>query len=167
MNYMVANANKICPGLWLGDYYSANDEDFISSNNITLVVNCTTDLKFPQFYKHLHLTAIRIPLKDIKNDRANDNVLIRNIDDIEQRINDALCNGRNVLVHCYAGIQRSATVVAYYLMKRHTNYNFIKTIEYIEQCRPIAFTPTPTFKNFLRLLDRHYNSYHYKLFNGV
>ena len=167
MNNIVANANKICPGLWLGDYYSANDEDFITSNNITLVVNCTNDLKFPTFYKYLYLTAIRIPLRDIKNDKANDNVLIQNIVDIEERINDALFNGRNVLVHCYAGIQRSATVVAYYLMKRHMKYNYINTITYLKKCRPITFTPTPTFENFLRVLDRHYNSYHYKILNGV
>jgi protein-tyrosine phosphatase len=37
-----------------------------------------------------------------------------------QIINDALNNGENILIHCYAGISRSATIVISYIMKRNS-----------------------------------------------
>ena len=62
-----------------------------------------------------------------------------------------------VLVHCHAGMQRSAAVVAMYLI---ANYKMKsdKAMEYIKGKRPIAFTPAPNFlrsiKGFEQTFDR-------------
>jgi protein-tyrosine phosphatase len=48
-----------------------------------------------------------------------------------QIINEALCNGENILIHCYAGISRSATITISYIMKNKTMtskdaYSFVR-----------------------------------------
>ena len=54
-----------------------------------------------------------------------------------------------VLVHCHAGMQRSAAVVAMYLI---ANYGMKsdKAMAAIKEKRPIVFTPAP---NFLRSIQ--------------
>ena len=53
-----------------------------------------------------------------------------------------------VLVHCYAGVQRSATVVLCYLIKyKHYNIEMAKVI--MKNKRSIVFFPYPTFDAFL------------------
>ena len=54
-----------------------------------------------------------------------------------------------VLVHCAAGMQRSAAVVAMYLMAKNPGMKVEDAILYIQARRPIAFTPGP---NFLRAM---------------
>jgi protein-tyrosine phosphatase len=62
-----------------------------------------------------------------------------------------------VLVHCHAGVQRSATVVAMYLI---ANYKMgaENAMERIKAKRPIAFTPSPNFirsiKGFEETFDK-------------
>ena len=56
-----------------------------------------------------------------------------------------LSNNKGVLVHCKAGMQRSATIVALYLMKKF-NMNFDKVKEIIRNKRQIVFRP---FTNFI------------------
>ena len=77
-------------------------------------------------------------------------ILNDKIDSIENVINNYLLNGANVLVHCYAGRQRSATVVAFHLMKRHFLGNYEQATLYIKQQRQVAFTPSHRLKDFLK-----------------
>ena len=51
----------------------------------------------------------------------------------------------NILIHCYAGIQRSAIVVLSYLYK-YVDSDINKCINYMKQKRPIVFTPKMNFK---------------------
>ena len=66
--------------------------------------------------------------------------------------------GRNVLVHCAAGQQRSAAIVVAYLMF-FNNMPLDKAIKYVRSKRPIAFfygmhvNFMPTLKEFSRRLD--------------
>jgi protein-tyrosine phosphatase len=56
-------------------------------------------------------TLFRIAVDD--NDRTN---IVRHFADCNASIRDALSNGRGVLVHCQAGVSRSPTLVAAFLM---------------------------------------------------
>ena len=64
-------------------------------------------------------------------------------------IDDVLAYGQGVLVHCRAGMQRSAAVVAAYVMwKRGWTAN--KALEFINRKKNETFWPVPTFEAALR-----------------
>lgn len=46
--------------------------------------------------------------------------------------------GHNVLVHCVAGVQRSASIVAMYLMKYY-GFNLEDSVKFIRSRRPVSF----------------------------
>ena len=144
-----SNANKICHGLWLGDHISSQNIHFLKQNKIKLVINCTNDLQIPNEYKFLSIHTIRLPLTDISI-KLDSKILNDNIDNTENAIYNYISNGANVLVHCYAGRQRSATVVAYYMMKRYFFGNYNNAFFYIQQQRPVAFTPSHRLKDYLK-----------------
>jgi len=59
-------------------------------------------------------------------------------------INNLPVSDKNILVHCMAGISRSVSMVAYYLMKKyHMTYN--DALKYIKNKRKIA-NPNDSFK---------------------
>jgi len=54
--------------------------------------------------------------------------------------------GRSVLVHCHAGVSRSATIMAAYLLRHHEDRftSVPAVVAYLKQCRPIV-EPNPGF----------------------
>ena len=150
------NYNEIIPGLYLGNYDAACSKTFIIDKDINLVVNCSNDLAFPDFYKTIHnhnFKYVRIPLDD--SHRHIDQLIMSvSLPKICPIIHENLQNGSNVYVHCYAGMQRSATVIICYLMYRDfiekkkikklsTYYKFLK------EKRVIVFRPDPTFEDVI------------------
>jgi predicted protein tyrosine phosphatase len=64
-------------------------------------------------------------------------------------IDDALLFQKNVLIHCMAGVSRSVSMIAYYLMKKyHIDYNDV--INYIRNKRSIV-NPNDSFKSQLKI----------------
>lgn len=51
---------------------------------------------------------------------------------------DALSQGGAILVHCYAGVSRSATCVAAYLMQE-MGMSFINAMNHLRRRRPIVY----------------------------
>ena len=127
------NATEIIPGLWVGDQISAQDKTFFDNYNITVVVNCTKQL--PQSFENNNILYMRIPIDDSLQE--NDiNKMARYLPSVVDFIHKN--RKRNILIHCHAGMQRSAAVVAAYLHK-HYNMPFQKAIQHIVTRRPIAF----------------------------
>ena len=133
---MVHNANEIVPGLWVGDQHAAQDPYFFSKYQIKAVVNVTKDI--PNAFAKHGVIYLRIPVDDsLKREDINKMTMYlpKAMEFLRQQ---HLIRGKNVLVHCHAGIQRSATVTVAYL---HAFYK--KTIpEAIHQVisrRPVAF----------------------------
>jgi protein-tyrosine phosphatase len=56
--------------------------------------------------------------------------------------------GRNVLVHCSMGMQRSPAVVAAYLIK-YNKLNVEEAMDYVKRKRPEAFFYKSTFERAL------------------
>ena len=57
MNFFKTNSvDKIISRLWLGDYKSALDIDFLLNNNIDLIINCTPNTQF--FYETTDLNLL-------------------------------------------------------------------------------------------------------------
>lgn len=62
-------------------------------------------------------------------------------------IDMVVSSGNNILVHCMAGISRSVSVVAYYLMKKY-NIPYDQAYNYIKNIRSIAY-PNDSFRTQL------------------
>lgn len=130
--------NEIIPNLFIGDYKSTKHV-----TQFKLIVNCTRHIPFPIC---IGIDKIRVPIDDVSYESAN---LLGIAPQVIEKIHRALQKGHSVLVHCHAGMQRSCTIVAMYLMK----YNGINqksidpptAIQFIQSKRSIAFQPKPTF----------------------
>ena len=61
--------------------------------------------------------------------------------------------GRPILVHCHAGMQRSPAVVAMFLMVLY-RMGMDQAKAYIKQRRPIVFFPSANFEASMRGFER-------------
>lgn len=138
------NAHMILPGLWLGNKGASEDVNWLRSNQIGAVFNCTKDLPFVNGPWNKY----RVPVDDSLEDED-----IRNLElwsyEITFKIARELSQGHRVLVHCYAGMQRSAASVAMFLISQY-RCTADQAIEYIQRKRPIAFRPGVNFERSIR-----------------
>jgi predicted protein tyrosine phosphatase len=126
--------NIIIPHLYIGSVKSLDTASLFG-----LIVNCT---------RHIPLSttieSIRVAVHDHPEETDDLMKAIKETQVLEN-IHKARLKGRNVLVHCHAGIQRSCTIVAMYLMKYH-NMTPDQIFRFLPTRRPVAFLPKPTFR---------------------
>lgn len=135
--------NQISKGLWVGDIYTAFDADFVQKNNITLIVNCSKTIPF----RFKNLKYIRIPVRDpgpgFEISHKDINVMTKCLPQVVDLIHNEIINGGNVLIHCRAGIQRSATVAVAFILKyyrKNNAYLLLKeAIQIVVAQRNVAF----------------------------
>ena len=143
-------ADEIIPGLWLGSRIAALDPKWIGDKRIKSIFNCTKDIPtlptIPRQY--------RVPVDDNLQEQE-----IRNLElwsyEIVYKIMREYKRGEPILVHCAAGMQRSAASVAMFLIVAK-NMTPDAAIQYIKSRRPIAFRP---WVNFRAAIDGFYRSY--------
>jgi len=137
---LIPNQNLIEPKLWLGDFRSSLDKDFIKKNNIKLIINLSKNLKFVDLDD---VEKYRVAIHDNRS-HESDVGMIQHFPEVYKKIDSYLNANKGVLVHCRAGMQRSATVVALYLMKKR-NLDFENAKKFIRSKRCIAFYPVVNF----------------------
>lgn len=148
------NATRILQNLWIGNYLAAADEEFLISNNITCVVNCTKTLPFAKCVQYKY----RIPVDDSQHE-SDINTMTSALPIIVNIIKCGIESNKRFLVHCHAGMQRSAIVVLSLLYHYSPiAKNEIKCYSYLRKRRPIVFKPNVNFK---RSFDA---TKHFKLF---
>uniref|UniRef100_A0A6C0D5T3 Dual specificity phosphatase catalytic domain n=1 Tax=viral metagenome TaxID=1070528 RepID=A0A6C0D5T3_9ZZZZ len=143
------NVNLILPGLYLGNARSSLDDEFLKKNNIRAVFNCTKDLPFHYSIKNKY----RIPVDDNLKEEEIRNLELWSFESIYKLTREH--KQGNVLVHCYAGMQRSAAVVAMYLIATY-NMKHEQAISYIKHKRSIAFWPYTNFLKAIKGFERTY-----------
>ena len=124
---------EIVPDIFLGDTKVAQNAKFYKEKGIKGVINCTTDLPFHKFKMH----QLRIAIEDTPN----------SIDEFGKCLELALKFmdvHKPVLVHCYAGMSRSPSIVAAYLIKYHC-MSPKESTQLILNKRPFAFMNGSTF----------------------
>jgi len=137
-------ANEIIPNLWLGNRNAPSEKNNLIKHNIKLVINCSKDIIYDI---DPNIEVIRLSIHDINSEESN-SILGDQIDYLTYIINVYLNNNYGVLVRCYAGVQRSATVVLCYLLKyKHMGLDMAKSI--MREKRSIVFFPYPTFDTFI------------------
>ena len=144
------NADEIIPRLWLGNVRASQDEDFIRRENIDVIFNCTKDLPFlydiPKQY--------RVPVDDNLQEEE-----IRNLKlwspEIAHKLLTLYNQGHTILVHCYAGMQRSAACVAIFLIAlKHMNGQ--DAMKYIRSRRSVAFQPRANFGRSIEFFEHDF-----------
>ncbi|XP_019604072.1 dual specificity protein phosphatase 15 [Rhinolophus sinicus] len=129
---------KVLPGLYLGNFIDAKDPDQLGRNKITHIISIHES---PQPLLQ-DITYLRIPVADTPE------VPIKK--HFKECINFIHCcrlSGGNCLVHCFAGISRSTTIVTAYVMTV-TGLGWRDVLEAIKSNRPIA-NPNPGFRQQL------------------
>ena len=101
----------IIKGLFVGDALGAKNKEKLQANGITHILNVTNtgERHFPSLFEYKVVAVEDFETVDIK----------RHFKECIQFITAAHNQGGSVLVHCYAGLSRSVTVVAAYLMQTH------------------------------------------------
>lgn len=110
--------NKIISKIYLGNYQAAKDPEFFKANKIKAVLNCTKDIP-NHFVCKKDIEYMRIPVDDSlrETDFRKMHKFFPVI--VEFIYKHAVLQGNNILIHCYAGRQRSAISVAAYLLYHH------------------------------------------------
>ena len=139
---------EILPNLWLGNIKIASTSAFYINHNINCVINCSKDIEF--FDKKCN--NIRISVNDDLKKKEIDNLLLY-LDKSSDLIYEQLINNNCILVHCYAGIQRSASVILAYLIK-YANVSLYEGVQLIQSKRFQAFTPGINFLNTLQKYEK-------------
>ncbi|XP_026184810.1 uncharacterized protein LOC113143417 [Mastacembelus armatus] len=141
--------SPILPFLFLGNERDAQDLDLLLRLNIGYVVNVTTHL--PLYHVNSGLRYKRLPATD--NSKQN---LRQYFEEVFEFIEEAYQSGQGVLVHCQAGVSRSATIVIAYLMK-HTLMTMTDAYKYVRSRRPVV-SPNLNFMGQLLEFERDLNS---------
>ena len=146
------NADEIIKGVWIGNAAAAADGEWLRTNGIQAVFNCTKTLPFHPSVPHQY----RVPVDDNLQPAE-----IKNMEawapEIAYKITREYNAGHRILVHCHAGMQRSATAVAFFLLVL-TGRPLIQVLYLIQSRRPITFKPTANFAPALRSFEEQVRS---------
>jgi len=148
--------NEIIPGLYLGTIEASQDIQFIKDKNICTIVNCTKDIK-DKFSLNLlkpiedapeevqkwlydnsyYIKYYRIPVDDSGRKEDIEKFYEYTIS-LLPIIKKEYDNGRNILIHCLAGVQRSASFVVAFLMYYY-NKPLDVMVKYVLEKKPNVF----------------------------
>jgi protein-tyrosine phosphatase len=128
------DVEEITDRIYLGPYEVAKNEQFIKDKRITVIVNCTKNLEncFPDGIEYY-----RIPVDDKDTAEEND-IFYKYSLQILPRIVELYNAGHNILVHCLAGVQRSASFVSILLCKA-LDFELDDAISFIQIRKPNTF----------------------------
>ncbi|XP_076470174.1 dual specificity protein phosphatase 22-B-like [Babylonia areolata] len=104
---MGSGMSKILPGLYIGNFRDAKDREQLTANNITHILSIHDNAK--------KILDDKEYLTIIASDSASEN-LIQYFPQCIEFIHNARLSGGGVVVHCLAGVSRSVTITAAYLM---------------------------------------------------
>ena len=140
-------AKQIIKNLWIGSEGDSSSDAFFKKHDIRLVVNATSNIPFSTWPE---VQTIRVPVDDHPDENET---MLAHLPVVVLAIDDVLDHGHGVLVHCRAGMQRSAGVVAGYLMwKRGLTAD--QALEFINKKKPETFWPRATFDTALRAWEQ-------------
>ena len=145
MEYM--SVTQIVPQIWIGDKLISQKQSFFDDKKISVVINCTKEIQFMS-----NKITYRLDIDDDLSNFAS-TAMYNDIYNIISFMDKEIEKGNNILVHCHKGRQRSANVVAAYLMK-YSRINYTAAMKYIQSKRPECFTPSNNFEIVLKKIER-------------
>ncbi|XP_070848623.1 dual specificity protein phosphatase 16 [Chaetodon trifascialis] len=133
---------RILPHLYLGCQRDVLNKDLMQQNDIGYVLNASNTCPKPDFILESHF--LRVPVNDSFCEK-----ILPWLDRSVEFIEKAKASNARVLVHCLAGISRSATIAIAYIMKR-MDMSLDEAYRFVKEKRP---TISPNFNFLGQLLD--------------
>jgi len=131
----------VVDNIYLGSAFDASDYETLKANNIKIIMNCTKEISdyYPEEFKYF-----RYKLYD-NNKHSIKKYLEQSFKDI---MDSRETTPGNILIHCFMGASRSASIVLYYLMRtmKHDDgkpYTFDDAVQFLRDKRIIV---NPTFR---------------------
>lgn len=150
---VLAKYNKIINRLYLGNYQAAKDKEFFKDKKIKAVLNCSKDIP-SSFLANKDMEYMRIPIDDSLKDIDIEKAYLFMPAAVEFIHKHCAIQKQSVLVHCWAGRQRSGIMVAAYLVAKH-GMTPKQACKYIIDRRPEAFHYGLSL-NFEIALEKYY-----------
>ncbi|GAA5843368.1 hypothetical protein JCM11251_002461 [Rhodosporidiobolus azoricus] len=138
-----AAMQEVIPQLWIGDYQAAQDLNMLEEKGVSCVVSAMRQ----EYDAHAGIELHRVAVDD--DDRTN---IAEHFERTAEFIHAAMERDQGVLVHCQAGVSRSTTLVAAYLMIKH-GLNVEQAVEKI-RCARAQVEPSDFFMMQLELFER-------------
>lgn len=149
----------VTSNLYIGSGKSVSDTNFLSNHNIDLIINASN--------VDAYLTPANIPtvmVLDIRDEipplfrRAEAvKTLLKKVKSVTDVMHEYIQKDKNVLVHCHAGVNRSAMIIATYLITKR-NYTSADAIAAITKAnntqRYITALSNPLFVEILSKMDK-------------
>lgn len=124
----VSGLSQITSSLYISNGVAANNKLMLSSNRITSVVNVSVEV-VSTLYEDIQY--VQVPVADTPTSRLCDF-----FDPIADHIHNIEMKQGRTLLHCAAGVSRSAALCLAYLMKYHT-MSLLDAHTWTKSCRPI------------------------------
>ncbi|EPX72314.1 phosphoprotein phosphatase [Schizosaccharomyces octosporus yFS286] len=133
--------SKIDENIYISSWKAASNNDLLEMNNIKYVLSAMSIDPKLNLPSDQH---IWIPIED----GSSQNIL-QHISKTIKFIDEAVASNSRVLVHCFAGVSRSVTLVSAYLMKKN-DWDPEKALNYISTKRS-NISPNPSFLKQLQV----------------
>ncbi|XP_066116243.1 dual specificity protein phosphatase 18 [Saccopteryx bilineata] len=124
----VSGLSQITSSLYISSGVAANNKLMLSSNQITTVINVSVAVVNTLFED---IQYIQVPIADTPVSRLCDF-----FDSIADHIHSVEMKQGRTLLHCTAGVSRSAALCLAYLMKYHA-MSLLDAHTWTKSCRPI------------------------------
>ncbi|MBN3272839.1 DUS18 phosphatase, partial [Polyodon spathula] len=125
----LSGLGQITDHLYLSSGRAANNSVLISNSGITCIINATQDVVNTHFPD---IEYVRVPVADSPRSLLNEY-----FDLIADRIDEEATKSGRALVHCNAGVSRSATLCLAYLMK-YRSMTLLEAHRLVKARRPIV-----------------------------
>jgi len=140
----IAPISKITDSIYLGSVGST-DPEVLKHYKITHVINAAKEID----YHNKQIIIVRLNMDDVPEENLfrvlePSRIVIKRILESDPR--------NRVLVHCMAGVSRSASVVIYFLMKEK-GLTFQQALDMVERKRPVV-NPNIGFTKTLKEVEK-------------
>ena len=143
MQFLTLDYHRITPSLYVGTYpQTPEDVLHLKGVGVTAVLSVQSDLdldergvdwpRFWKFYTSHGIAATRVPITDFDSGS-----LRRRLEDAVGALEGFVASGKVVYLHCTAGVNRSTTVAAAWLM-RQQRLTRADAVDQISNARPVA-----------------------------
>ena len=132
----------------IGAHYIIHDNSNIL--NISCVINCTKTI--PNYFEKNNITYMRVPVDDTTMQNIE-----QYFDSTYNFIEKCISENKKILIHCYAGVSRSATILIAYLIRKN-KWSLDNTIAFVKSKRSIIHPNQDFYKALVILSNKYYIS---------
>uniref|UniRef100_A0A3Q3WLE5 Uncharacterized protein n=1 Tax=Mola mola TaxID=94237 RepID=A0A3Q3WLE5_MOLML len=132
---------QVTDHLYLSNGRAANDSSQLTRWKITCIVNITEtkSSRPPPEVEYIHIPISDSPLSPLSD----------HFDELADKIQQTAARGGRTLVHCNAGVSRSAALCMAYLMK-HNDVTLLEAYRWVKACRPLVRPNEGFWKQLIR-----------------